>query len=84
MSASTAGSLLAALLLAWRRIAPMSAVATGAAFGAGAGLGSALLIDLWCPVSELQHLLVGHALPIAFLAFLGGVLGGRILRPAGR
>jgi hypothetical protein len=80
MSVSTGGSLLAALLLAWRRIDPMSAVATGAAFGAGAGLGSALLIDLWCPVSDLPHLLVGHA----FLALLGGAIGGRMLRPAGR
>ena len=30
----------------------------GAAFGAGAGLGSALLIDLWCPVSYVPHLLM--------------------------
>jgi hypothetical protein len=67
-------------LLSWRRSVAVSPVATGAAFGAGAGLGSALLVDLWCPVSYLPHLLLGHLLPIGVLALLGGVLGSRILR----
>jgi len=67
-------------LLSWRRSVPVSPVTTGAAFGAGAGLGSALLVDLWCPVSYLPHLLLGHLLPIAVLALLGGVLGSRLLR----
>ena len=67
-------------LLSWRRSVPVSPVATGAAFGAGAGLGSALLVDLWCPVSYLPHLLLGHLLPIGVLALLGGVLGSRVLR----
>ncbi len=71
-------------LLSWRRVVPVSAVATGAAFGAGAGLGSALLVDLWCPVSYLPHLLIGHLLPIGVLALLGGVLGSRLLRLAWR
>jgi hypothetical protein len=84
MSVATGGILLFALLLAWRRVDPMSPRATGAAFGAGAGLGSALLIDLWCPVSYLPHLLVGHVLPIAVLAAIGGMVGGRILKAIGR
>ena len=79
MRVATGGILLFALLVAWRRVDPMSPAATGAAFGAGAGLGSALLIDLWCPVSYLPHLLVGHVLPIAFLAAAGTALGRRIL-----
>jgi hypothetical protein len=62
----------------------MSPTATGAAFGAGAGLGSALLIDLWCPVSYLPHLLVGHVLPIALLAAAGAAIGRRILRTFAR
>ena len=79
MSVATGGILLFALLLAWRRLDPMSPTATGAAFGAGAGLGSALLIDLWCPVSYLPHLLVGHVLPIAVLAAAGAAVGRWIL-----
>ena len=79
MSVATGGILLFALLMAWRHVDPMSPTATGAAFGAGAGLGSALLIDLWCPVSYLPHLLIGHVLPIAVLAAAGAAVGGRIL-----
>jgi len=63
---------------------PVTPRATGAAFGAGAGLGSALLVDLWCPVSYLPHLFLGHLLPIGVLALLGGVLGSRLLRLAWR
>jgi hypothetical protein len=84
MSVATGGILLFALLLAWRRVDPMSPAATGAAFGAGAGLGSALLIDLWCPVAYLPHLLVGHVLPIAFLAAVGAAAGRRLLSAIGR
>jgi len=84
MSVATGGILLGALLIAWRRLDPMSPTATGTAFGAGAGLGSALLIDLWCPVSYLPHLLVGHVLPIAVLAAAGAAAGRWMLRTFGR
>lgn len=79
ISVATGSIVLSALLLAWRRVDPMSPVATGAAFGAGAALGSALLVDLWCPVAHLPHLLVGHVLPIAFLAAAGAAAGARLL-----
>ena len=46
---------------------------------AGAGLGSALLVDLWCPVSYVPHLLLGHVLPIVILSVAGGLIGGRVL-----
>ena len=71
---------LCAALLSSRRAAPLTPIATGAAFGAGAGLGSTVLVDLWCPVAYLPHLLVGHVLPIVVLAVLGGALGWRLLR----
>jgi hypothetical protein len=79
MSVVTGGTMLAAALIAWRHADPMTPRATGAAFGAGAGLGSALLIDLWCPVSHVPHLLLGHVLPIAVLAAAGAFIGARIL-----
>lgn len=68
-----------AALAAWRHTDPLTPVATGAAFGAGAGLGSAVLVDLWCPVAYMPHLLLGHVLPIVILAVLGGLLGWRLL-----
>jgi hypothetical protein len=80
LSIATGAFPLLGALLSVRRTVPVSPAATGAAFGAGAGLGSALLVDLWCPVSYLPHLLLGHVLPIGILALLGGVLGSRLLR----
>jgi Negative regulator of sigma F len=79
MSVATGAILLGAALMAWRRVDALTARATGAAFGAGAGLGSALLVDLWCPVSYVPHLLLGHVLPIAVLAAGGAAVGRRIL-----
>ncbi len=73
-----------AALASWRGSEPLTPVATGAAFGAGAGLGSAVLVDLWCPVGYVPHLLLGHVLPIVLLAVAGGLLGRRLLRPPRR
>jgi hypothetical protein len=69
-----------AALVSWRHTEPLTPLATGAAFGAGAGLGSAVLVDLWCPVSYLPHLLLGHVLPVVLLAGLGGLIGRYLLR----
>ena len=69
-----------AALAAWRHTDPLTPVATGAAFGAGAGLGSAVLVDLWCPVAYMPHLLLGHVLPIVILAVTGGLMGWWVLR----
>jgi hypothetical protein len=69
-----------AALASWRGTDPLIPVATGAAFGAGAGLGSAVLVDLWCPVAYMPHLLLGHVLPILLLAVAGALLGWRLLR----
>jgi hypothetical protein len=80
LSIMTGALPLFAALVAWRRTDPITPVMTGAAFGAGAGLGSAVLVDLWCPVSYMPHLLLGHVLPIAVLAGLGALVGWRLLR----
>ncbi len=79
LSVGTGGLMLFAALMSWRRSEPITPRATGAAFGAGAGLGSALLVDLWCPVGYVPHLLLGHVLPIAILAVAGALIGGRVL-----
>jgi len=69
-----------ALLASYRGTEPLRPATTGAAFGAGAGLASAVLVDLWCPVGYLPHLLLGHVLPIVALAGIGALLGWRLLR----
>ena len=69
-----------ALLATYRGTDPLRPATTGAACGAGAGLASAVLVDLWCPVAYVPHLLLGHVLPIALLAGVGALVGWRLLR----
>jgi hypothetical protein len=45
-----------------------------------AGSWAAVLVDLWCPLTNMPHVLVGHVLPLVILAAAGGVLGHRVLR----
>lgn len=65
-------------LVARRRSDALAPAATGAAFGAATALGAAMLVDLWCPVAYVPHLLLGHLLPVAVLSAVGAV-GGRLL-----
>jgi len=51
----------------------------GAALGVAAGMYAAVMVDLWCPVGDLQHVLLGHALPVLLLALVGAGLGYRVL-----
>jgi hypothetical protein len=74
---------LAAALFALRESDPVHPFTRGAALGAAAGLAAAVLVDLWCPVAYLPHLLLGHLVPIAALAALG-TAGGVLLRPRRR
>jgi hypothetical protein len=53
---------------------------SGVALGMTSGIGAWLLVDLWCPVAYIPHLLLGHVLPTVLLAVAGlGV--GRWLAP---
>jgi hypothetical protein len=38
-----------------------------------------VLVDVWCPVAGIWHLLRGHVLPVVLLGLLGGVLGSVVL-----
>jgi hypothetical protein len=53
--------------------------ALGLALGVATGAAAATLVDLWCPVGHLHHLLVGHVAPIALLGGAGSLVGARIL-----
>jgi hypothetical protein len=70
------------VLLARRRSEALHPDAAGAAIGSAAGVAAMLLVDLWCPVAYLPHLLLGHLAPIAVIGFLGMQLGSRLLAPA--
>jgi hypothetical protein len=72
---------LGAALALHRRTHPSHPGAAGAAMGAAFGLAGAVLVDLWCPVAHLPHLLLGHLLPVAVLAVAGGLAGARLLAP---
>ncbi len=57
---------------------------TGAAIGAAVGSCSWVLVDLWCPVAYVPHLLVGHVFPLVATTLVGAWLGGRLIALRGR
>jgi hypothetical protein len=67
--------------LGWERWGsdPVHPRALGLALGVGAGAAAAVLVDLWCPVGHVPHLLTGHVAPMLLLAGLGALVGARVL-----
>ena len=65
----------------WERwgSAPVHPRALGLALAVGAGAAAAVLVDLWCPVGHVPHLLAGHVAPMLVLGGLGALLGARVL-----
>jgi len=70
---------LASLLVLRRGVEPRSPWALGAGLGAVSGAWGGVLVDLWCPLTNLPHVAVGHVLPIALLVAAGALLGQRVL-----
>jgi hypothetical protein len=58
---------------------PIHPRALGLALGVAAGAGAVALVDLWCPVAHVPHLLVGHVAPMLLLGGLGALVGARAL-----
>jgi hypothetical protein len=79
LSLAMAAAPMAALLGGRVRSHPLHPAATGAAVGAAVGAMSWTLVDLWCPVGYLQHLLIGHVLPLALIIGSGVFAGQRWL-----
>lgn len=77
VSAST----MAILAVALRRAVAVATRLRGAALGAAAGAWGGLAVFAFCPSGELQHLLVGHVLPIALFTLVGGFALTKVLRP---
>ncbi|HYP75663.1 MAG TPA: NrsF family protein [Polyangiaceae bacterium] len=58
---------------------PLHPRLTAAALGAAAGAGAWVLVDLWCPVGYVPHLLLGHVLPLLLLSAGSALLGSRVV-----
>ena len=71
------GPLLA--FFAVRRSAPVRPALNGAAIGVASGASAWVLLDLWCPVAFVPHVLLGHVLPLCILAGTGALLGQALL-----
>jgi hypothetical protein len=72
---------MAIFAVALRRAVVVASGLRGAALGAAAGAWGGLAVFVFCPSGELQHLLVGHVLPIALFTLLGGIALSKALRP---
>jgi hypothetical protein len=66
---------LIALMRARRGANPSHPVATGAALGAASAAWAGFVVDLWCPIPHVEHVLVGHIVPMVVLTGIGAVLG---------
>lgn len=76
--------LLSCLMAAWPLVAvvmtrrgsdPVHPRLTGAALGVAVGACSWVLVDMWCPVAYVPHLMLGHVLPLVLLSIAGAWLG---------
>jgi hypothetical protein len=70
---------LASLLVLRRGAEPRHPGALGAGIGAVCGAWAAALVDLWCPLTNLPHVLLGHVLPLGLLVALGTLAGRSVL-----
>jgi hypothetical protein len=81
LSLAMAAPLLVALLVMRRRSDPVHPGIAGAALGVTAGVLAGTLVDLWCPIAYLPHVLLGHILPLLVAAAFGAWAGRRLLPP---
>jgi len=66
---------------ALHRAVPVASRLRGAALGAAAGAWAGLAVFGFCPSDDLQHLAIGHVLPVFVLTSLGASALARVLRP---
>jgi hypothetical protein len=66
---------LGAFLALRRAIEPRYPSALGAGAGAACAAWSSALVDLWCPLTNPMHVLVGHVAPLVAATIIGAVAG---------
>jgi hypothetical protein len=81
LSLAMAVPLMVALFVIRRRSDPVHPGVAGAALGIAAGVAAGTLVDLWCPIAYLPHVLLGHILPLLVAAMFGAWAGRRLLPP---
>jgi len=81
LSLAMAAPLLVALVVMRRRSDPVHPGIAGAVLGITAGIAAGTLVDLWCPIANLPHVLLGHILPLLVVALAGAWVGRRLLPP---
>lgn len=79
LSLGSGAALLGAALFLRRGTVVRTPGLSGAALGATAGAWSAILVDLWCPLTNVPHALVGHVVPLVLLSLVGGIAGRFVL-----
>lgn len=77
----TGAAPLVALVAIWGGTQPRHPRLTGLMLGVAAGAVAWLLVDLWCPVGSVEHLVLGHVLPIAIFATCGALAGAILAVP---
>lgn len=60
-----------------RHTTPANPRLTAAGYAAAVGAAVWVLVDLWCPVGYVPHLLLGHVLPMTLLMSLSASVGKR-------
>jgi hypothetical protein len=75
---------LLALTYARRESDPVHPAMSGAALGSACGAAAGVMVELWCPVSTVRHIAIGHILPILLLALMGAIMGTQLLGLSGR
>jgi hypothetical protein len=81
LSLAMAAPLLLAFVVIRRRSDPVHPGIAGAVLGITAGVAAGTLVDLWCPIAYLPHVLLGHILPLVVVASVGAWVGRRLLPP---
>jgi hypothetical protein len=66
---------LASFLVLRRAVEPRFPSVLGAGAGAACAAWSGALVDLWCPLTNWKHVLIGHVTPLVAATVVGAVVG---------